>query len=129
MEKEMFTQKCNIAKNQKAGRDAYSENKIFRYVGLPVNKQTMSVELTGTKLSFEGTFDGHVYHTINHFDSKKFEIDSKAVQEVSTPADSLDPSFAIVPIQYPQLFFGLILVRPVMNAPQLEDRSIEFYFE
>ena len=125
----MFTQKSNINRNKKVGREAYSEKKILRYVGLPINKQTMSVELTGTKLSFEGTLDGYVYHTINNFDGKKFEIDSKAVQEVSTPADSLDPSFAIVPIKDTQLFTGLIMVRPVMNAPQQEDRTIEFYFE
>jgi hypothetical protein len=116
-----------IPKGETEGRPIPTRGARIRALGLPV-KPNGSGSLTGTMLSFEGSYDGMNFFTINDFSGQPFEVTARAVQKV-IPANSLKTFPAILPLQNSYLFEGIQIVRPRSNQVEAEDRIIEFYQE
>jgi hypothetical protein len=114
-----------IRKGEKEGLPVYTHGQTVKVLGLPTGK-TGAIALNGSSLSFEGSYDGTAFSTVNDFAGKQLVIPAKADQRV-IPQNGLVPAPAQLPIREPVLFDGLLVVRPVSDVIQTEDRTIDIY--
>lgn len=113
-----------IKAGERNGVYVQSLGRQLRSIGFPTVNGIPS--LTGTKISFEGMYPEGKWFTINTPEGIKLEIPVKAV---NTGPDLNENPPAILPLRDPSPFFGLMLLRPVSNAPEKVDTQIEFWFE
>lgn len=113
-----------IKKGDKIGSYIQILGRQLRSIGFPTIKGIP--DMRGTKISFQGCYPNGKWFTINTPEGNKLEIPVKGVQE---GPDLQDNPPAIVPIRDLSPFYGLMLLRPVSNAMELQDRKIELWFE
>lgn len=100
----------------------------LRALGFPV-KENNAINMLAGMVSFEGSFDGFYYFTVNTPEGRRLEIPVKAVQEVIVPPSYLGTCSAILPLKDLIPFYGLITLRPVIKTTEVEDRVIELWFD
>lgn len=117
-----------IPRNEKEGRPIFTKGGRVRFLGLPVDSAG-NVVLNTPQLSFQGSFDGSLWFTINDSAGRPVEVTTRAVQKVIHRDSGLAAAPANLPIGDSGLFEGIQMLRPVGNVAEKEERSIEFYFE
>lgn len=118
----MYQQVYTIPKGKQSGTPIYTDGHLLRFIGFPT-RQNGSVSLRGD-LSFEGSFDGKDYFTVNDYNGQPVTLPSQATQNVITPPDYLPTAPAFVPVQTPKLFDGILMLRPVSSLAQTDDQKI-----
>lgn len=115
-----------IRKGENQGVPIYSEGAPVRFLGLPVTENGQPA--MGGTMSFEGSFDGTHWFTINDSGGNRLNISPRALQQV-IPENGLKPAPAILPISNSSLFQGIQMIRPVINAAAVEEQTIDFYLD
>ncbi len=117
-----------IEKGKRAGSSRTIIGKQLCAVGLPTTSDGL-VDLVGSKIGFEASYDGDNWFTVNNPEGKKFEIPAAIPQEVVKIPNLTNNPPAVIPIGNPAPFKGLLAIRPVSNAEELKNVSIDLWFE
>jgi len=131
----MLQQNIVWKKGEKESEAVYVKGKQLINLGLPINKETLRVELNNANLSFEISFDGNSYYTINDYTGTKFQLPARATQEVKTTDsvifsnDTRKSRYAILPVKNRELFHGMLMMRIVGEKVELEERTIALFLE
>lgn len=117
-----------IKKSEREGRPLYTNGARVRGIGFPTDKAGRIILGAGT-VSFEASIDGSHWFTMNDFSGAPVRLVVKAAQNVIPPAGSLATSPAFLPIRDPQLFEGMVMIRPILDRDAVEDVQLEIYQE
>lgn len=112
---------CVVRKNETIGEPVYTEGRSLRFVGLPIDEKGQ-VTFTGD-LSFDGAFDGQAFFTVNNYNGSAAKIARRVTQNVAPIDNYPKTKFAFIPIETPEIFEGILMMRPILSVKEPEDRQ------
>ena len=131
----MLKQEVTWKQGEKESNGVYVKDKQLIYIGLPIQKNQSLVSMTNSSLSFEVSFDGHDWYTVNDYDGLKFLVKARATNEVEGEPSIIfsnkpdDYRYGILPIKNRELFHGMIMFKIKGDKAELGDRTIALFLE
>lgn len=122
-----FKKTATLTKGGAEAQSIFTGGAKIRSLGLPT-RDDGSIDLNSTNLTFEASYDGAHWFTLNDFTGTPLTISTRVTQKVVSNV-GLDTAPAVLPIREPVLFEGIVMIRPVGNRPEDADRLIDFYHE
>jgi hypothetical protein len=122
--KEFYSGKVTILKKETVSSPQYLGGLKIKALGLPV-------DMSGSTLSFFGTYDGYHWFSINSPQGKTFTIPTRIEQKYTTKPGALSAGEAMLPLspENSAIFEGIMTVELVGDVPESEDRQITIYYE
>jgi hypothetical protein len=117
-----------IRKADLVSEPIYTGGASLRFVGWPTNVRDGTIDLDGSAVQFEGSFNGSEWFSVNDYGGAPISILAKVSQNAHHAAGGLDLAPACLPIRDPQLFKGIQMLRIRANAAQTGDRRFVFHF-
>jgi hypothetical protein len=108
-----------ISANSDQGRPIYTQGNPPSFFGLPAG-------MTGSQLSFLGSFDGNFFFPILDYNRQPLSFPTRILQPAKNPI--LTGPAAIIPFEQTELLEGIQFIQPVSNAKEAANRTIELYF-
>jgi len=131
----MLKQEVTWKQGEKESNGVYVKDKQLIYIGLPIQKNQSLVSMTNSSLSFEVSFDGHDWYTVNDYDGLKFLVKARATNEVEGEPSIIfsnkpdDYRYGILPIKNRELFHGMMMFKIKGDKAELADRTIALFLE
>jgi hypothetical protein len=130
MAKEFYKTTVRITKGSKESEPLYLGGSRVRAVGIPTD-QAGQVNISGSLLSFYGTYDGFQWFSVNDVTGKSLLVPTRVQQNYLAAPSALPAADAILPLSLPnaELFSGIQTIILVSNIAEVEDRLINVFYE
>ncbi len=127
MAMQLIRQSTTIKKGELDADPVYTEGRALKYIALPVDP-TGKVSLASGSITFKGAFGNDPFFNVLDYTGKVLRISTRVDPSVPHIPNYLDAAPALVPVQNPSLFEGIMVLIPILDRAEMEDKQLILYF-